>query len=77
VHHVEAFGNVEIQDPDRIHDVFSAHADIAALVDFVSFPELEQVIIVHGDDSRDARLGLKEALEAFVDWPDSVQIVRP
>jgi len=62
----------------EVHDVFSGHADISALVDYVtSFPELEQVIIVHGDDNRDARLGLEEALKASVDWPALVQILRP
>lgn len=61
-----------------LHDVFSGHADVAMLAEYVqAFPDLRQVIIVHGDDSRGARQGLERALTDSVGWPPSTVILRP
>jgi metallo-beta-lactamase family protein len=61
-----------------VHDIFSGHADVAKLVEYVqAFPELERVLIVHGDDSRGARQGLERALLGSAGWSTSAVILRP
>jgi metallo-beta-lactamase family protein len=59
-------------------DVFSGHADAALLTRYVrSLPELSKVIIVHGDDSRGERQGLRDALLVSDGWQASTQVVLP
>jgi len=61
-----------------LQNVFSGHADVAMLTEYVQcFPELSQVIIVHGDDSRGERQGLSDKLLASDGWDPSARIVLP
>jgi metallo-beta-lactamase family protein len=47
----------------EVTNVFSGHADISGLVEYVgAFPNLESVIITHGDDPLGARAGLESAI---------------
>lgn len=58
-----------------LHDVFSAHADINGLLDYVmAFPNLEKIIITHGDDGIGAREGLAETIRNAL--PD-VDVILP
>jgi Cft2 family RNA processing exonuclease len=58
-----------------VRDAFSGHADIDGLVAYIrSFPDLERVIITHGDDALVARQGLAAEIRKVL--PD-VQIVLP
>ena len=47
----------------EIRNVFSGHADISGLVEYVgAFPSLEHVIITHGDDPLGARTALESSI---------------
>ena len=59
----------------NVHGVFSGHADIAGLVEYVaSFDDLETVIVTHGDDGIGAREGLAAELRDV--FPD-LDVVLP
>ena len=59
----------------NVHSVFSGHADIVGLVEYVkSFPDLERIVITHGDDGIGAREGLAEMIRNAL--PD-VEVILP
>lgn len=60
---------------ESVQEVFSGHADINGLLDYVmAFPNLEKVIITHGDDGIGAREGFAEMIRnALLD----VEVILP
>jgi len=68
----------ELADSEQlynVHDVFSGHADIVQLVEYVAaLSDLERVVITHGDDGIGAREALADELrDAF----PGIEIVLP
>lgn len=60
----------------NMHGIFSGHADRNMLLKFIgSFPDLQTVIITHGEDTIKAREDLEEAIR--VHYPRRIEVIKP